>query len=245
MAQQTKILPSNTEGQPGIPIDFRGQATVDPTKNVGDLVRALEVSQSNALEALKELLNEKVGNLKETVKLISDNHTTFQNAQLASETRRINELASTRQEFSNTIRDMLAESVRTTSNLVSTQLVQIQATFDTRVTKLEAGAFTQAGKSSVQDPATADALSRMATGIASLSTTTTEAMNKTSTATADAIATLTKTLGAMQSGESRISGSEMGRAGANARLLVIIATCATVLTPIVSAVGAYMVIRGH
>jgi DNA anti-recombination protein RmuC len=85
-----------------------------------------------------------------------------------AETRRIDQLAQTRQEFQNTIRDMLAESVRTTSTLVSTQLVQIQATFDTRVSKLEAGAFTQAGKSSVADPALSEALARMTATMAAL-----------------------------------------------------------------------------
>ena len=111
--------------------------------------------------ALKELLVEKVEGLKAIVTLLSESQERFQNGQRESETKRIDQVASTRQEFQNTIRDMLAESVRTTSSLVSTQLVQIQATFDTRVTKLEAGAFTQAGKQSVADPAISDAITRM------------------------------------------------------------------------------------
>jgi hypothetical protein len=221
-------------GQPGIPVDFSGGVTIDPTKNVGDLVKALEVSMKAALEALEKLMNEKVSGLKEIMKIISDNVVTYQNAQRDAETRRIDELAETRQEFQNTIRDMLAESVRTTSTLVSTQLVQIQATFDTRVSKLEAGAFTAAGRSSVQDPQTADALARMAAGISSFSSTTTDSMTR-----------LTQAIANMQTTEGRAGGTEMGRAGANARLLVIIATCAAVLTPIVSIVGAFMVMRGH
>ena len=221
-------------GQPGIPVDFSGGGTIDPTKNVGDLVKALEVSMKAALEALEKLMNEKVSGLKEIMKIISDNVVTYQNAQRDAETRRIDELAETRQEFQNTIRDMLAESVRTTSTLVSTQLVQIQATFDTRVSKLEAGAFTAAGRSSVQDPQTADALARMAAGISSFSSTTTDSMTR-----------LTQAIANMQTTEGRAGGTEMGRAGANARLLVIIATCAAVLTPIVSIVGAFMVMRGH
>jgi hypothetical protein len=45
--------------------------------------------------------------------------------------------------------------VRTTSALVANQLLQFNNTFDNRVSKLEAGAFTQAGKQSVSDPAMA------------------------------------------------------------------------------------------
>jgi hypothetical protein len=96
------------QGQPGVAVDFRGDSTVDPTKNVGDLVRALEASQTAALEALEKLMNEKVGGLKEIVLLISSNVVAFQNAQRDAETRRIDELAATRQEFSNTIRDTIA-----------------------------------------------------------------------------------------------------------------------------------------
>jgi hypothetical protein len=168
---------------------------VDPTQNVRELVLAESKYQDAMRVSLERLIDEK---------------TTFQNALRDAETRRIDQLATTRQEFQNTIRDMLAESVRTTSTLVSTQLVQIQATFDARVSKLEAFQFTQAGKSSVSDPATADALSRMAAGIASLSLSTTEAMGKTATATAEAIAKLTMTLTGMQSMESRGAGVRTG-----------------------------------
>jgi hypothetical protein len=128
---------------------------------------------------------------------------------------------------------------------VSTQLVQIQETFDTRVSKLEAGAFTAAGRSSVQDPQTADALSRMATGIASLSTTTTEAMNKTATATSGAIAELTMTLAKMQSTESGIGGQRKGVMDTNARLLAIVMACAAVASPVVSILVTIMIMRGR
>src|ERR1700686_24724 len=167
-------MDENMAGQPGIPVDYRGGGTIDPTKNVGDLVRALEVSMGKELGALEKIMNEKVSGLKELTKATAENVVAFQTAQRDAETRRIDELAETRQEFQNTIRDMLAESVRTTSTLVSTQLVQIQATFETRVSKLEAGAFTAAGRGSAQDPQTADALSRMGAGIPPLSSPTTE-----------------------------------------------------------------------
>jgi hypothetical protein len=238
-------LESEPHGAPGVGVDAHGGGVIDPTKNVLDLVKAESRYQDAMRDVQEKLMSEKVGGLKELVKVMSDSVVAYQNAQRDAETRRIDELAETRQEFQNTIRDMLAESVRTTSTLVSTQLVQIQATFDTRVSKLEAGAFTQAGKSSVSDPATADALTRMATGIAALSSTTTEAMNKTSTATAEAIAKLTMTLANLQTVESRSGGNIMGREQTNARLLAIVMACAAVASPMISVLATIMVMRGH
>ncbi len=242
------------EQRPGMGVDSRGAAVIDPTKNVLDLVRAESKYQDSKSDGLKELLRSETSALKELiaaniaavtaqVKLLSETSRTFQNAQVSSETRRIDQLAQTRQEFQNTIRDMLAESVRTTSTLVSTQLVQIQATFDTRVSKLEAGAFTAAGRSSVQDPQTADALSRMAAGIAALSATTTEAMSKTSTATSDAIAKLTMTLTNMQREESGIGGQRKGMSDTNARLLAVVMAVAAVASPVITLLIAFTFVR--
>lgn len=162
-------MPSEDSGQQaGVGVGAHGGAVVDPTKNVLNVVRSESTYQNDMRDALKELMLVKTDGLRDNFKVFSDGIVQYQNGQREAETRRIDQLAETRQEFQNTIRDMLAESVRTTSTLVSTQLVQIQATFDTRVSKLEAGAFTQAGKSSVSDPATADALSRMAQAVQSL-----------------------------------------------------------------------------
>lgn len=164
--------PDDVQGSaPGIGVDARGGGVIDPTKNVENLVRALEITFERLREADKELFSARFDGIKELVSTMSRHLVEYQNAMRDAETRRIDQLAQNRQDFQNTIRDMLAESVRTTSTLVSTQLVQIQATFDTRVSKLEAGAFTQAGKSSVSDPATAEALQRMASAIGNLGTT--------------------------------------------------------------------------
>lgn len=156
--------------QLGVGVDAAGGGVIDPTKNVLDVVAAETRYQNDMREAVKELLLAKARALDDAIKLVSDSIINYQTGMRDAETRRIDQLAETRQEFQNTIRDMLAESVRTTSTLVSTQLVQIQATFDTRVSKLEAGAFTQAGKSSVSDPATSEALSKMAMAVQALTT---------------------------------------------------------------------------
>jgi len=231
------VKPSGEEsviGQTGIGVDAHGGAVVDPTKNVLDLVRAESTRQNDMRDALERLLNEKVASTREMVKLLADSMAQYQNAQRDAETRRIDELAETRQEFQNTIRDMLAESVRTTSTLVSTQLVQIQATFDTRVSKLEAGAFTAAGRSSVQDPQTADALTRMAAGISSLSSTTTDAMSR-----------LTQAIANMQSAESGTGGQRKGMQDTNARLLAVVMAVAAVASPVIAVLVVIMAMRSH
>jgi hypothetical protein len=137
-----------------------------------------------------------------------------------AETRRIDQLAETRQEFQNTIRDMLAESVRTTSTLVSTQLVQIQATFDTRVSKLEAQAFTAAGRSSVADPAIESAMTRMSQGISGLSASSADAMNKMAASNAEAMTKLTATMASMQASAAAAAGERGGKTAATTAQIV-------------------------
>jgi cobalamin biosynthesis Mg chelatase CobN len=208
-------------GQPGIAVDATGGQVIDPTKNVEDLVEA----KSKSDEALRREnqrffdaqlkaadnfhnfareANEKFSNYAR------ESETRFQRELTSAETRRIDQLAQTRQEFQNTIRDMLAESVRTTSTLVSTQLVQIQATFDTRVSKLEAQAFTAAGRSSVADPAMESAMSRMSSGIASVATQTSDSLTKMAAANAEGIAKLTVSMAAMQASAAAAAGEQTG-----------------------------------
>jgi hypothetical protein len=127
----------------------------DPTQNVRELFKAESFRQDGAREALEKLVQTELRSLSKLIEKIADMSTAYQNAQVAAETRRLDQLSRQAEEFSKTIRDMLAESVRTTSALVANQLVQFNATFDSRVSKLEAGAFTQAGKQSVSDPAMA------------------------------------------------------------------------------------------
>ena len=222
------------EHRVGLGVDAGGGAVVDPTKNVLDLVRAESKYQDAMREGLASRVVEMTTALKEQVKLLSDGIVLFQNGQREAETKRIDQLAMTRQEFQNTIRDMLAESVRTTSTLVSTQLVQIQATFDTRVSKLEAYQFTQAGKSSVADPQMSDALTRVTRDLAELRNSQELATGK----MANALATI-------QTSESRFGGREMGKTDTNARLLAVVMAVAAVASPVISILVTIMVMHGH
>jgi acid phosphatase family membrane protein YuiD len=208
-------------GQPGIAVDSAGGQVVDPTKNVEDLVEAKGKSDDALRKENQRFFDAQLQSADKYHNFARDAAERYQNfareagdkynsAIVNAETRRIDQLAQTRQEFQNTIRDMLAESVRTTSTLVSTQLVQIQATFDTRVSKLEAQAFTAAGRSSVNDPAIESAMSRMSAGIAALSTQTAESMNKMAGINAEAMAKIAATVSAMQSSAASTAGEHVG-----------------------------------
>ncbi len=213
---------TNKPYQPGIGIDAVGSPVIDPTKNVEDLVKANKEASAEVRSADQRFLDAQLRAMEKQQELAREHDRTFQNyardieikhqsGMRDAETRRIDQLAATRQEFQNTIRDMLAESVRTTSTLVSTQLVQIQATFDTRVSKLEAGAFTQAGKSSVADPQLADFMRGMSQNINSLSSTTSEMVAKMTAQQADATAKLTLQIAALGAKESGGDARRMGQ----------------------------------
>lgn len=230
-------------GQPGIGVDKFGGQVVDPTKNVEDLVEAKSRSDQALRESDRRFLDAQIIAIEKLQNYAREAGQTFQNfarekseqylkSQIDSETRRIDQLAETRQEFQNTIRDMLAESVRTTSTLVSTQLVQIQATFDTRVSKLEAQAFTAAGRSSVADPAIEGAITRMSQGIASLSMQTAETMSKVASSNQEAIAKVAATLSTMQTTEAMTSGKSAGvgmSVTAIVQLVTVVGVAAAVL----------------
>jgi hypothetical protein len=140
------VSSGDKETRSGIGVDSHGARVIDPTKNVEDLVKALEGAlaqfrtsdikyvdtQLMAAEKLQDYARGAETRLHalelQAESRLRDALRSADRALADAETRRIDQLAQTRQEFQNTIRDMLAESVRTTSTLVSTQLVQIQAT---------------------------------------------------------------------------------------------------------------------
>jgi hypothetical protein len=235
----------NPQGQHGIGVDAYGRSVIDPTENVVALVKAGEITAEKLREADKRFLDAQLRAQQTLQDYARESEIRLQNfareaeAKLqtamreaearyardvaAAETRRIDQLAETRQEFQNTIRDMLAESVRTTSSLVSTQLVQIQATFDARVTKLEQAQLTQAGRSSVADPAIEAMIARNAARLSSIES----------------------DLMGIRSNESTAGGRMRGSMDTNARLLAVVMAVAAIASPIVAVVLTIMAMRGH
>ena len=219
--------------QAGVAVDARGRDAIDPSKNVEDMVRALEAKLAELRITDQRHIDARFDALEKMQDFARNSIADFQNfardaeARTASrtndaETRRIDQLAQTRQEFQNTIRDMLAESVRTTSSLVSTQLVQIQATFDTRVTKLEASQLTQAGRSSVADPAIEVAMGRLTSSLSSLSA----------------------EMAAMRSSESGTGGRASGREDAGAQLKGVLLVIASIASPVIALIAIFA-LKGH
>jgi hypothetical protein len=193
---------------PSMPPD-NGSHT-DPTKNVGNLV----FQEGRYQDALREALKEYQDGMREAsndyLKLMVSSSTGMREAELRlqnwmrdSESKRVDQLASLRQVYETRIAEMLAVSVKSTSDLVSTQLVQIQATFNDRVSKLEQFRWESGGKSSISDPAMADAMTGMSASIAALSASTAKAMTDMSLVNSEAMAKLVaniNTIGVMESG---------------------------------------------
>jgi hypothetical protein len=121
----------------GIPVDAHGNPTIDPTKNVLDLVRAESLRQDGLRKAGEDFQAYRVDAESKFQNFARDAEARLQTLVRNSETQRLDQLAVLRQSYEARIADMLAVSVKSTSDLVSTQLVQIQATFNDRVSKLE------------------------------------------------------------------------------------------------------------
>lgn len=181
----------------GLPVDRSGGPTVDPTKNVLDLTRAESKYQDYAREQEAKrqdnLRDAEITRLDQLHKAESQlQHTINEHQVLANkaETRRLDDLAALRQQYEVRAADSLALQVKTTSDLISTQLDKVTnslsqqirdgnegfssqvrtmaETLSARITDLEKFRWEVGGKTSVQDPATAAAMVKMAATVEAL-----------------------------------------------------------------------------
>jgi hypothetical protein len=146
------------EWRAGHGIDPTGGQVVDPTKNVLDLVRAESLRQDGLRDAERRINDLSINSLSTLTSFAREAESKLQTWMRDAESKRTDQLTETRQIYEKRIADMLSESVRDKSALVSAQLLQIQSTFDARISKLEEFRLTSQGKSSVADPMIADAL---------------------------------------------------------------------------------------
>jgi len=146
------------------------EGIIDPTKNVMDLVLAQQQYQNGMRESQAKLETFARDTLNTFHNFARESEAKLSGIRFDAESRRIDQLAELRMVYEKRIADMLNESVRSTSALVSTQLVQIQATFNDRVSKLEEFRWSSSGRSSVSDPALANALEQLGANIAALKT---------------------------------------------------------------------------
>ena len=245
---RTRHRRPSIEGGSGIGIDRFGGNVIDPTANVRELVNA-EASYRDSLrdsdiryqDAMRDAQEKYQNGIRSGSEKLREFENRLQNWMRDSESKRIDQLASLRQVYETRIAEMLAVSVKSTSDLVSTQLVQIQATFNDRVSKLEQFRWESGGKSSVSDPQIAEALSRLASGLSTQSVAVAEAIARMTTTNADAIAKLGISINDVRSVETKTGAARMGQ-GQLAQWIVM---SVMMLAAVASAVIALIALRGH
>lgn len=174
----------------GIPVDSSGGPTVDPTKNVLDLVAASITRQDDLREAAVERLND----------LASAERVRVNEARIADKLR-IDDLAEERRYYEQRIADGQTAQVNNTSSLLANQLdktnvaltsqiresneallAQIAAmnvNLSGKIADLEKFRWEQGGRSAVADPAMSRALSELTETVSGIQGTRKEGMNAT------------------------------------------------------------------
>lgn len=113
----------------GIPADSSGGPTIDPTKNVLDLVRA----ESRYQDSMRE------------------QESKFQNAMRDAETRRVNELASQKQVFDLELARLIRLGTEEKSTLLAMQLKEVKSDLSERTAKMEQFRWETGGKDTGRD----------------------------------------------------------------------------------------------
>lgn len=149
----------------GPSVDSAGASVVDPTKNVLDLTKAEGKYQDGMRESQEKLQTAALDWTNKFQNFARESESRLHTALREAESKRTDQIREQGDRFQTVIANMLAKSVESTSTLVSTQLVQIQATFDARVSKLEEFRWSSAGRSSVADPALAETLAKLASAV--------------------------------------------------------------------------------
>jgi hypothetical protein len=158
----------------GIGVDALGGPVIDPTENVLALVDVQTIHQNEMRVAESQ----------------------YQNGMREAEVRRLSDLASLKERYDKQISDILTIQVKTTSELISTQLdkvtnslssqintaaaqnASLMGTLSDRIGKLEQSKWEVAGRTSVQDPATAATLVQISSVLKTLSETRNEGMGQ-------------------------------------------------------------------
>jgi hypothetical protein len=130
----------------GLGVDRTGGPVIDPTENVLALV---DVQKQHQRE--KDELDRR-----------------YQDAMREAETRRINELAAQKQTFDLELAKVLRANQDAASTLLATQLKEVKNDLSDRTAKLEQFRWETGGKTSVTDPATAEALAKITLTLQSL-----------------------------------------------------------------------------
>ena len=170
--QRERGRQTRSRGAPGSAagkgVDWRGGPVVDPTENVLALVDA----ESRYQNGMREWQNK------------------YQDGMRQAENRRLDDLAELRVRYEARMSDVLTVQVKTTSELISAQLEKVTSALGTQITslgnsladrigQLERFRWEVGGRTSVQDPAVADAIARLTGAIGALQETRQESHGKT------------------------------------------------------------------
>lgn len=224
----------------GIPVDSSGGPTIDPTRNVLDLVNAESTKRDLLRDADAKYQDAMRQSQEKLIKIYHDTGNEFQNfareaeanfskTQRDAESKRLDQLADLRQIYDTRIADILAESVRSTSGLVSTQLLQIQSTFDARVSKLEEFRLLSTGRSSVADPQLAGTLNSITSSVSQVQASFEEAIDKIAKGQTEALSKMADSIAKLKTIDDRTEGRGLGRN----QVIGYIATAATMAGVIV------------
>lgn len=169
----------SVKGVPGIPIDFIGGPTVDPTKNVLDLVQAAVARLDDLRDAESRRLDERAAaersHIREIMKLTAE----YEDKLASAEAKRIDAIravdvgavavAAERATQQATVlaaqvatsAETLRTLVQTSATALATQQTAIMEPITTRIAALERTSYEGAGKAGVTDPQMALLLSEM------------------------------------------------------------------------------------
>ncbi len=126
----------------GLPVDKLGGPTIDPTKNVIDLVLAA-IKRIDDLSAAQARLEE----------AHRQSDAKYQDALREAETRRVNELAAQKQAFDSELARGIRANQDSSALLLAGQVRELKTDTSDRIGKLEVFANEQRGRSSATDPA--------------------------------------------------------------------------------------------
>jgi len=155
------------DGASGKGVDWRGAPVIDPTENVLALVDAESKFQNGMREAQAK----------------------YQDGMRESNKERLTQLSAQREMYESRISDILTVQVKTTSELISTQLDKVTTALGQQITssvnsllerigQLERFRWEVGGRTSVQDPAAASDRAAFINAISALQATTQEGHGK-------------------------------------------------------------------
>jgi hypothetical protein len=179
----------------------------DPSPNVLDIVRAESKYQDGMREAMGKLNEFSLAAQAQFSTFARDSESRMQTWMRDAETKRVDQLTAQSQNYEARIANMLADAVKDKSDLVATQLLQIQSSFGERVSKLEEFRLLSTGRAQVADPQIAASFDMINKNLS----TTQDQFAKSLTDISSKMEVMAKAIIALQETSTKGGGREIGR----------------------------------